>query len=148
MTYCVCIWGGILQCSQCGTCVINLHEKCVRNIFGKFVPSKICIFKYIKIFKLKDLNSFFVSIYTFKIINLDSCTSLQNNRTLREPEHGHFSRNRDKLVTYFPLVDNIKINYKYQCISIWKALPNHVKSEASLSKFNKSLSKNFLKCIR
>ena len=64
--------------------------------------------------------------------------------TLREPEHSHFTRNRDSLVTPFPRVDNVKINYKYQCISIWNALPNHVKSETSLSKFKKSLSKYFI----
>ena len=144
VTYCICIWGGILQCTQRGTCVINLHEKCVKNIFGKFVPDNLCPFKFVKILKLKDIHRFCASIHMYKIINLNSCPSLQNNITLREPEHNHFTRNRNNLVTPFPRVDNVKINYKYQCISIWNALPNHVKSEASLSKFKKSLSKYFL----
>ena len=87
-------------CTQRGTCVfacvINLHQKCVRNISGKFVPSNICPFKYMKILKLKYLHRFCASICMFKIIYLNSCPSLQNNKNLRES-----TRNRDNLVTHF-----------------------------------------------
>ena len=81
-------------------------------------------------------------IFDLFVQYLNSWTSLQNNMTLREPEHGQERgkiRNWNNLVTPFPFVDNIK----YQWMSIWNALPNYVNLKASLSKFKKSLSKYF-----
>ena len=65
---------------------MKLHERSVRNLFSSFFPTPMCIFKRIKILKVKDIYRLYMAIYMFKIIKLNLCPTLQNNLNLTFPQ--------------------------------------------------------------
>ena len=73
LVYCICIWGGILQCTQRGRLLVKYHEKIVLHIFNRSIPEIICIIKIYKYIILLDLHKFSVSIYTHKMLKIHTC---------------------------------------------------------------------------
>ena len=70
ITYCLCIWGGVLQCTERGQRIIKLHERAVKNLFSEFCHPEVCIFKCMKLLKLKDIHKLYVGVYMFNVIQI------------------------------------------------------------------------------
>ena len=144
ITYCVCAWGGILHCTQRVDSLSKSHARIVKNLFGKFYDNPRCLFKELKILKLKDIYTLYAAIYMFKIRKLNLYPTLQNNLDLQTPEHDHLTRNRNKFLLPFPRIDSVRINFKYQITRIWNELPEVLKNIDKLSTFKKRLTKHLL----
>ena len=144
LVYCICIWGGILQCTQRGRLLVKYHEKIVLHIFNRFVPENVCIFKHMKILKLLDLHKFSVSIYMYRMLKLNACDTLRDCLELELPQHDYSTRNRNNFVNPFPRVENIRCNYKFQCSNIWNDLPSYLKTITSFRIFKKKTMEYFL----
>ena len=142
--YCICVWGGVLKCSQRGSRLIRLHERCAKNLFSPFHPRVTCIFKEMKILKLADIHSLYIGIYMFKVIKLNQVPTLQVNLDLEYPNHNYETRNRDDPRCPYPRVLPIKLSFKYQCVDIWNKIPDNIKETKSLNIFKKSLTQHFL----
>ena len=63
---------------------------------------------------------------------------------IRYPEHNYNTRNCNALLTPFPTVNQIKINYEYQYINIWNQLPSRLKDLSSLKMFKREFISNLL----
>ena len=144
VNYCICVWGGVLQSTGRGTKLCKLYEKCVRNIFYGLYPQGECPFKSINILKLKDIHIFCASVYMYRALKNDEFPTLQNNLNARTAVHEHNTRTRENLQLPFPRVENIRINYIYQCQNIWNCLPQNIKSSPSLKIFKKNLHKHMI----
>ena len=144
LIYCICVWGGVLKCSQRGSRLIRLHERSVKNLFSPFHPRATCIFKEMKILKLTDIHSLYIGIYMFKVLKLNEVPTLQVNLDLKYPVHDYETRNRDNPLRPCPHVLSIKLGFKYQCIDIWNKIPDNIKETNSLNIFKKNLTQHFL----
>ena len=140
LTYCICVYGGIFQCTQRGKRLINLQERAVKNLFSPFCNKNICIFKQTNLLKLKDIHVLYMGIYMYKILNQNLCPTLQSNLDLIYPNHNHDTRGRENLVLPFPRVETLRINFKYQCNDIWNKIPSEIKSSKSLKSFKRELT--------
>ena len=127
LTYCLCIWGGVLQCTERGQRIIKLHARAVKNLFSEFCHPDVCIFKDMKLLKLKDIHKLYVGVYMFKVIKLNKCPTLQVNLDLKYPQHDYFTRTYDNPIVSFPRVTSLRINFKYQCSKIWNDIPENIK---------------------
>ena len=55
--------------------------------------------------------------------------------------HTYGTRHRNDLVLPFPNVNAIRINYVYQCTSVWNNIPENIKSKETLKSFKREFSK-------
>ena len=144
ITYGICVWGGVLRCTQRGKRLIKLHERSVKNLFCSFFPRSTCIFKQLEILKLIDIYRLNIAIYMFKVTKLNLCPTLQNNLDLLYPSHNYFTRNSDNPLTPYPRVTPIRLSFKYQCVDVWNELPQNIRECSSLRMFKRSLVSRFL----
>ena len=145
VSYCITVWGGIFCCTSKGTDLQKLHTRIVNNLFHHHsTDGNNCLFKNFKILKLKDLYVFHACIYMFKVVKLNICPSLQSTLDLRIRDHCYHTRGNDLYVVPFPRVENLRVNYKYQFISLWNDLPAEIKNVNKLSIFKKSLMQYML----
>ena len=144
VTYCICVYGGVLQCSTRGDKLEKLHERIVLNLFYRFFPNSKNIFKDAKILKIKDLHELHCLCYMYRAIYKNSVPTLQNNLDLKTPNHPHLTRSRNKFILPFPRVENIRINYQYQMTNKWNNLPENMKTIPSLSIFKKSITNHII----
>ena len=114
---------------------MRLHSRCVKNLFSRFCPPNVCIFKHMSILKLDDLHRFYAGIYMFKIIKLNHCPTAQANLNLNFPENNYNTRNGNNPRTPFPRVNAVRMNYNFQFVETWNMIPEHIKSHNSLSRF-------------
>ena len=144
LTYCICVWGGVLSSSHRADRLIKLQARCVKNLFSKFCPTNVCIFKTIELLKLKEIHKLYAGIYMYKIIRLNQCPTAQANFNLHYPEHDYNTRNRSNPRLPFPRVNAVRINYNYQCINVWNNIPENIRSLDTIKKFKSALIKYFL----
>ena len=145
ITYCITVWGGILENTGKGYELQRLHNRIVKYIFiNHSTEFNVCLFKQYKILKMVDVYKFYVALKMFKIVHLDMYPTLQSDLNLNIQQHGHNTRNRDNYIVPFPRVNNIKFSYKYQYVTVWNDLPGPLKIINSLSSFKKQLSSHFL----
>ena len=144
LIYCICVWGGILQCTQRGHRLVRMQEKIINNLFGKYVTDDACIFKEFRLLKLRDIHRFYMGIYMFKVINLDMCPTLQNDLNLCYPVPTYNTRNFNDIQIPFPRVDASKINFKYQISKIWNEIPRRLRELSSLHSFKREFILYFL----
>ena len=81
----------------------------------------------------------------FRMIQLDEFPSLLQNLNLTYPDHGYATRNRDPVITPFPRIEAIRMNFKYQFANIWNQVPDEIKISPSLKSFKKSLTEFYLR---
>ena len=63
------------------------------------------------ILKLKDLHTFYVNVYMFKVIKTNICPNLQSDLDLRIRDRCYSTRGNGVYAVPFPRVENIRINY-------------------------------------
>ena len=144
LTYCICVYGGVLQCTQRSERLKGLHEKATNYLFKSFCPMGTCVFKQLKILKLEDIHRLYASIYMYKVIKLNECPTLQNNLNLNYPQHRYPTRHQNDPIVPLPRVASVRINFKYQCTQIWREIPAQIKSISGLKAFKKALMAFFL----
>ena len=141
--YGISAWGGILQCTRAASKLSDLQSKIIRNLFSKFFPGNLCLFKTIKLLKIPDIHRFYVSVHMFKLIILNSAEGLSLD--INYPNHDHFTRNNDRIIPNFPRVAAIRISHTYQFASVWNDLPSNLKEQTTLKAFKRELSNYFLR---
>ena len=141
LVYCICVWGGLLTSTHKADRLSHLHSKTVTNLFSKFFSNTNCIFKNMNILKLIDIHNLYAGIYMYKVLKLNQCPTVQANLNLSYPSHTYGTRHRNDLVLPFPNVNAIRINYVYQCTSVWNNIPENIKSKETLKSFKRELSK-------
>ena len=55
VSYCIVVWGGVLECTHRGDGLERLYKKTVKNLFSKFYSQNLCTFKAAKVLKLEDI---------------------------------------------------------------------------------------------
>ena len=144
LSYCIAVWGGVLECTHRADCLISLHARIIKLLFSKYYPDGSCPFKNGKILKLGDIYRLNVSIYMFKVVKLNSCHILRNNLDLTWPEHSYSTRNLNLLIPSFPRVEAIRYNFKHQFIKVWNDVPLEIKNENTFRSFKNKLRDHFL----
>ena len=76
-----------------------------------------------EILKFNDVYRFTVSVHMFRVIKLGEFPSLDRSLNLNYPNHQYETRQSDALITPFPRIECIRMNYKYQFCSIWNDVP-------------------------
>ena len=142
--YCLTVWGGVSACTSRCDRLIRLQNRIVENLFSKYVPRYDQIFKYMEILKFNDVYRFTVSVHMFRVIKLGEFPSLDRSLNLNYPNHQYETRQSDALITPFPRIECIRMNYKYQFCSIWNDVPLYIKESPSLSIFKKVLKQRYL----
>ena len=97
-----------------------------------------------KILKLVDIHKLYVAIYMFKILRMDLCPTLLSSLDINTASHMYSTRHRDDLILPFPRVETLRINFKYQYVSIWNSVPENIKACGSLTRFKSLLIEYFL----
>ena len=144
LTFSICVYGGVLQCTQRAQRLINYHEKVVKNLFSKFCPESTCLFKHLKLLKLRDIHKLYAAIYVFKVTKLNECPTVKKNLNLKFPQHHHYTRSRENPLLPIARVNAVKINFKHQCTQIWNNLPHNIKSIQKLKPFKRALTGYFV----
>ena len=144
LMYCIGVFGGVLQCTQRGNRLKSLQDRVVKNLFSAFIGPNLDIYKTMKILKISDCHKLAIGIYMYKVVRLNECPTLQSNLDLSYPSHHYGTRNRNNLILPFPRVESLRINFKYQCSSIWNLIPDYIKQSISLSRFKKALIQYYI----
>ena len=139
LTYCVTVWGGILQNTRFGSCLSRLQGRIVKNLFGKF-SSERNLFKEFKILKVKDIHKLYASIYMFRMVRLDDCPVLDDTVNLDYPSHPYPTRQRDLAILPFPYIRSLRISYHYQFVNEWNSIPGNIRDARDLKTFKRSLT--------
>lgn len=140
VSYCISVWGGVLLCTHRGDNLIRLHARTVKNLFNKFSPVGTCPFKANKILKLPDIFKLRVSIYMYKVMILNEHPTLRRDLYISYSEHRYNTREAGFLITPFPRVEVIRMNFKYQFVQIWNQIPMTLKELPTLRMFKRSLT--------
>ena len=145
LTYCINVWGGMLQCTAAANDLIKLQKRIVDRLFSKFYPNSACMFKAAGLLKLADIHKLYAAVYMYKIQVVGSCTSVGNLLDLTEPTHRYPTRHLHRLVPPQIRVESMKIDFKNQFIEIWNLLPSNIIEESgSLKAFKKMLMIHFI----
>ena len=145
VSYCITVWGGVFCCTSKGNELQKLQSRIVRNLFQHHNEvANCCLFKANRILKLKDVYILYSCIYMFKVIKLNICPSLQSTLDLQIRDHCYGTRGNGLYVVPFPRVESVRVNYKYQYITLWNNLPNDIKDINTLPLFKKKLTEHLL----
>ena len=144
VSYCIVVWGGLLECTHRGDVLDRLYSKAVKNIFSKFYSQSMCTFKAANILKLCDIYKYRTAIIMFRILKLGHFPSIRNSIDLAYPDHNYPTRASHLFNVPFPRVLTIRMNFQYQFINIWNNLPNRIKNIESIGSFKRELKKYFL----
>ena len=140
ISYCICVWGGVIENSYRGTIIREKHKKLVKNLFIKYYGNEINIFKAAKILEIADIYRYFVGIQMYKLLKLNN-RYLQPLINIENVEHDYSTRSNGSLRIPFPRVDSVKINFEYQSLKLWNSIPNEIKNVSSLNIFKKNYKK-------
>ena len=94
--------------------------------------------------KLRDIYTFYACVHMFKVTKMNISPSLQSDLNLQTREHPHNTRGNGFYAVPFPRVENIRINYKYQFVTIWNNLPAVIKDISRLSVLKKRLTSHLM----
>ena len=146
ISYCILVWGGIFNCSVRGDSVLGLQRRIILNLFSKYFPqySYGMILQELQILKANDMYKLKVGCFMYRLINNDISPSLSNYLNLHSASHGINTRHRNDLIVPFPSVENIRLNFKYQFISVWNLVPQQIKNCQTLSQFKNAYKKYLL----
>ena len=142
--YCICIYGGVLLCTQRCTRLLRLQDKTMKNLFSASFPTSQNLHKDTGILKLPDIYRLRVAVYMYRCTKLNECPTIRNNLTIEYPSHSYETRSAHNLVLPFPRVETIRMNFKYQFVDIWNSVPAYLKELSSVRAFKKSLIKYFI----
>ena len=105
LTYCLAVWGGVSLCTRrCNRINTLLHATVVKNLFGVYYDAGECIFRCAGLLKFSDIYKLLVSIYMYKIIQMNMFPTLKNSLSLSTPNHPYPTRNQDSFILPFPHV--------------------------------------------
>ena len=146
ISYCIAVWGGVLVSSQRGNRLVNMQRRIVKNLFGKFFMYQSVdeLLKQTEILKLVDIYKFRVGCLMYRMINDNAHPTLLDYIDPHAANHNIYTRNVDRLILPFPFVENIRLNFKYQFLSIWNDIPNDIKEMNSFKLFKVNLKQHFL----
>ena len=144
LSYCIAVWGGVTQCTRRCEALDRLHTRTVNNLFSKFCEPGECILENMKILKLPDIYRLRVATYMYKVLKNNMYPSLQSSLDLSYPDHGYPTRSSSLLVTPFPRVEAVRMNYGYQFKKVWNTIPEWIKSLQKLTHFKRALQSQFL----
>ena len=133
-----------MQSTGRGDRLKRIQAGIMKNLFADFHPSVNCLFKTMKILKIEDIHKLYASIYMFRVLKLNALPSVQANLNLEFPTHEHFLRNYSDPRVPLPRVTSIRLNYNYQCVSIWNSLHDSLKMIESFKLFKKNLIQSIL----
>ena len=137
VSYCICVYGGVLTSTSRGEQVKNLHNKIVNRIFKKFYPHSTSILKDMNLLSIEDIFKFRASVYMFKFL-MQNDRTLSNNINVTYPSHLYSTRSSNMLIPSFPRVAAIRINFEHQFVVIWNSLPANIfPSAPNMDRFKK-----------
>ena len=142
ISYCIIVWGGILNNTQFGDKLFNLQKKIVSNLFSKFCEEN-CIFKKFRILKIFDIHKLSVAIYMFKALSENDTNRLLNFE-LNYPTHNYSTRQRNNAILPFPHIRSVKISFHYQFVKIWNSIPSNIKQINNFRSFKRDLINHFI----
>jgi hypothetical protein len=61
----------------------------------------------------------------------------------QQPNHAYCTRRTDDFLLPFPLVENVRMNFKYQFLNIWNQIPTEIKASTSHCVFKRKYT-NYL----
>ena len=143
-TYCICVYGGVMLCTQRAASIIKLQSKIMKNLFKKFLPESTNLFKDMKILKLPDIYRLRAAVYMFRVVVLDECPTVRRNLSLDYPDHQYSTRTSNDLILPFPRVEALRMNFQYQFVDVWNSIPDHIKEAVNLKTFKRMLLNHFL----
>ena len=144
VSYCIVVWGGVLECTHRGDGLERLYKRTVKNLFSKFYSQNLCTFKAANVLKLEDIYKYKTAVLMFRILKLDHFPSIRSKINLTQPDHNYPTRASHLFNEPFPRVLAIRMNFQYQIISIWNNLPNRIKNIERIGSFKRALKNYFL----
>lgn len=144
LSYCICVWGGIMTCTQRCEPLARLQAKIVKNVFSRHYPNSLCLFKSVGILKLIDIYRLRVSIYMFRVMKLGEVPSLERDLEIDFPTHSHFTRNVDLPTWPTSRIETVRMNFKYQFVNIWREIPADIRASTRLRPFKNALIGHYL----
>jgi hypothetical protein len=145
LSYCICIYGGVLICTERGNKIKKLHKRIVLNLFGPHYHNmNYCeILQHEEILKVEDVYRLQVGCYMYKILFLNKYQFLKEYISPVNPDHVHYTRNNDFILP-FPRVENVRINFKYQFLNVWNHVPEEIKLSNSYHIFKRDYKKHLI----
>ena len=145
VTYCISVWGGMLLTTSTGLKLSKLQKRIVVNLFSKFSPMLHynALLKQFELLKIEDVYRLKAACIMFNLINVNDNHFLENHLNLVQASHSYPTRNSHLYIEPFPRVECIRLNFKYQFISIWNSVPINIKQSNS-SKVFKNSYKSYL----
>ena len=140
ISYCICVWGGVIENSYRGTIIRDKHKKLVSKLFHRYYGNETNIFKAAKILEIADVYRYFIGIQMYKLVKLNN-RYLQPLINIENVEHQYSTRLTGSLRVPFPRIDSVKFNFEYQSVHIWNSIPNQIKNVTSLNIFKKNYKK-------
>jgi hypothetical protein len=136
-SYCIVVWGGVLVCSQRGNRLENMQKRIVKNLFQKFYVNLAYneLLKEVELLKLVDIYKFRVGCMMYKMLKEGFCPALLEYIDPHTANHEFNTRNVNRFVLPLPSVENIRMNFKYQCLNTWNNIPYNIKTVESLKIF-------------
>ena len=130
--YCLCVWGGVSLCTTRCNRIASLQKRILKNLFCECTLESDDIFKSMRILKFIDVYKLRVAIFMFRIIKLGEFPQLKLSLNLVYPDHSHETRHRNSLITPFPRIESIRMNFKYQLSKIYNEVPIEIKESSSV----------------
>ena len=143
LSYCITVWGGVLVSSTRGNRLRRLQKRIVKNLFAKFfyVSLDIDLFKKLEILPVVYLYKFRMACLMFKMIKLEQYPNILAYINPETLTHNYETRNQNYVLP-FPIVETIRLNFKYQLINIWNEIPENIRELESYNMFKGELRKS------
>jgi hypothetical protein len=108
-----------------------MQRRIVRNLFGRFFENESFdeILRQTEMLKLVDIYTFRVGCLMFKMIIYNESTFhiLLNYIDPHVADHNFNTRNVDRFILPFPIVENVRLKFKYQFLNIlWNDIPHNM----------------------
>ena len=145
-SYNICIWGGVLTCTQRASGLIRLQRKIVKCLFSRFFNAESTdhLFNLTGILRLNHVYLLKAATLMYKVIKLNKYPTLRDDLELRYNTHHHGTRFNDTYRLPFPRTETIRFSFKYQLIKIWNSIPSDITDEQSLTRFKKRFTEHLL----
>ena len=136
------MWGGILHVQNCDS-MQRSHKKVIKNLFSHHFPNLNyeSILKKLKILKIKDIYTYCITEFYYRIKNNNFFPEIAHEFTQHEVPYNIRSNNINEP---FPRVNTIRINYNYQIPHNWNNLNQNIKSCENLGRFKSTLKEYLL----
>ena len=129
--------GGIFTSSMRGERILRLQRPIILNLFSKHFPrhSYETILYDLQIRKVSDVYKLNIGCFMYRLINHNFSASLGEYLDLHSASHNINTRQRNDFIVPFSSVDDIRLNFKYQFITIWNSVPHYIKVSKTISQF-------------